>query len=240
MNDQTYLIIKDVDDLIISYLYPPDILSLSETNHHYQSSLSLYVKQITHIKYDLRLACETGNIIYVRWILTDINVPNNFDIHNSGWYFELAAKSNSIELIKYLINYLQEMSGLDALTIIHKSDIFPNSIKYGSIDISRWIIDSNENFDIHNPNDYFYKEESFICACENGNIETGKWLIQLGEKSHKPIDIHANDEEAFTTACKYGNLEMAQWLIKIGEESYGKIDIHDCFECAFRRLLKKI
>jgi len=62
-NQETYLITRDLDDLIITYLEPPSVLTLTEVNVHYAKKLSEKQNQFDWTRMNIVAMCE------YRWII---------------------------------------------------------------------------------------------------------------------------------------------------------------------------
>lgn len=58
--DNSFLIIEDLDDLILSYVDPPTVLALTQVNKHYNHILKDKQMQFNKIKFDAEIACKNS------------------------------------------------------------------------------------------------------------------------------------------------------------------------------------
>lgn len=262
MNNNKYIICKDIDRQIISHLSFPQILTMSAVNQTYRKMLRSTCQDIQEIKYNFCNACDYGNLKMAQ-DLWNMNRAYNLD-----HAFYLCVKNNFIDVAKWLID-ITEKSGTKII-IHYKShnnlfviacknnniqtakllvQLYDNGYdRWGeeffslydacnvssSLEVIKWLFELEEK-GYHKIGVHDYDEEIFRNLCCNSDVNAVKWFVEMCEKSSKGrINIHISDEEAFYNACKSGKIEIAKFLIELGENTYGKIDIHTTNEYPFR------
>lgn len=233
MND-CYLIIKDVDGLICSYLTPPHLLSLSAVNTHYRQLLKHQTDQFNYIKTDLDRAIKSGSLQMVQWILNKEKYAKRFlkQISDSELYgFLKSCKKGHIDIVGYLIDFVCQYDNGEYYISI--CDIVNEGIavacEYNHLAIAKRILELECVRNRQNEFEISYNM-AFVYACKGGNIAIAKWLLESG----KNINIHNGGERPFISACINGKIDIVKMLIKLGEDSGDKIDIHYWGEDAFR------
>lgn len=219
MNNQTFLIIEDLDQLILSYLEPPQILSLSEVNRHYANVTSSLRSTINSVKKSLPLACKADDVRIARWIHTTASISTSHaEYHKS---FKVACGKGNMQIVQMLLSkaYNPNKRPIKKMSILEHS--FQKSCMKGHLNIAQWLIEKcDDHIDIHH-----IQDRLFEIVCECGHLHVAQWLLSLGEDKQKKINIHSDSDIAFLNACLSGHLDVAKWLIELGETSYGKITI---------------
>lgn len=245
MNKYTYLIIPDLDNMIIAHMDPGTILRMSAVNKHFQSVCEIKRILINEIGDNFDIACEDGHLCIAKWIVErqeqkvkkGDKIPlfqqsSHMDttvIHEySDSLFHDVCSNGHIDIAKWLVELCEKYQ--DRINIHAENEQpFRSVCEYGHLDIAKWLIKIGEetygriNIDAISPNN---GHTPLLVACMNGRIEIAKWLISLEGTFGTKINIHYNNEYIFYNACMYGKLEACKWLIKLGEKSHGKIDIH--------------
>lgn len=235
MNDQTYLIQRDLDAHIVSYLSPFDICKISTINTHYNKLLSEKVADVIRSKMSFKTACELGLIWIAQWIIKiDEEMQNlikvfpilgkkyeSIDIYKHK-YFETMCKNGHLDMAKWYAQIVPKpISYFD-------NKLFLNICLLDHLKIAMWFVKycekNNHKLDIHYEN-----ERVFRILCKHNKFEMAQYLWELGQKSLGKINISARRNYAFRWACYNGNLKFAKWLVDLGG-----VNIHDVDEEAFR------
>jgi len=231
MNKNTYLILPDIDELIIAHLEPPQILSLSEVNQYFLQKVVVLRGYINRCKYNFEDAVSEDNTRSAKWLISTVKWNNGrgTKIVTLERALLIACQYGNIPMAEWTMEYATN-SGC----IIHGAlgGIF-NYIGVGDINVTEWLIreaeKSGRKIMIHSNGEW-----AFWSACSGDNIHLAKMFITLGEGSYGKINIHARRDKAFRRACKNGHIDIAKWLISLGEGLYGRIDIHIDNEKVFR------
>lgn len=89
MNENMYFTIKDLDDTIMSFLDPPQILSVSQLNKHYHNQTNQIRYQINDIRTNFLVACVRGNLLMAKWIL---RIRDKFDMQQKHRRYDRKCK----------------------------------------------------------------------------------------------------------------------------------------------------
>ena len=232
------IIIKDLDESIISFMDLPEIVILMQCNKNYYSKIKdmQLIKQWNIMKRfigeidDLFIeACKQNFIIYAQSLIArypHINIHkynDDDDIYNA---FQTSCIQGHLELAKWLKDLGETIRYSKVNIHLHDDFVFRVVCSKGQIDIAKWLIDLGENHCYDKINIHFQNEYCFEKACKEGQIKIAKWLIDLGENhGYGKINIHDGDDYIFKTCCNYHQIDIAKWLIDLGENhGYGKFD----------------
>lgn len=251
------------DDLeIVKYLFDNELknvcyLHLAVKLGHFE--IVKYIIEENKNPFDLEevfyMACENGHFEIVKYLIENENKNEIIQLkslrvasarsfqtfvetlkkkdHRNAKAFNLAYKSNHLEIVKYLIQ-----DGYERKSPIniheHNEFIFRFVCAKGYIEMAKYLFETSLN--VQSINIHANNECAFLMACKNGHLETVKYLFEMSSThDQKLIDIHVNNEQAFCSACENGDLEMIKYLLEIGEESKSPINIHTNNDLAFRR-----
>lgn len=230
------IIIKDLDDTIISFMELPECVGLMQTNNYYYCKIKLMTLIVEWNKMKnmegtitkiFDFTCRLGFITYAKSLITRYKIVVNILL------FKNICENGQLETAKWLYHHLLKRYG----DIIFTFDtfikiMFKKTCIEGHLETAKWLINIyNKKIDIHEDDN-----DLFLLMCFYGHLEIAKWLIDLGENyGHGKIDIHAYYDMAFNICCENNKLDVAKWLIDLGENhGYGKINIHNNNNNAFR------
>lgn len=212
MNDQTqYLILPDIDNIILSVVDHSSMMMISSVNKYYNTKLQSYRKYF--------LSCL---IISRNW--TGGRPVIDFD-------FGKMCTGRHLRMAQWYWNKITNRKVAESILSANDSCIFREVCRNNDDAMFHWLLEINTGNDI---NIRANGDEPFRSACKNGNIQMAQTLIRRYEQysdlfcnPNDRINIHAERDYAFRWACIGGHLHVAQWLVKLGESniSYGPINI---------------
>ena len=142
-------------------------------------------------------------------ILTDGFNPNQriYDEEFSAYPLNLASKSNSLTICRYLIH-----CGASVITVdMHKNTPLMEAVNNGSFPIVKLLI--NNGSQVNRLNTYRQSVLNLACYPRNLSIPIINFLIRSGAEVNN-INIYKNSP--LTEVCLNGNVEVAEMLIKAG------------------------
>ena len=215
--EEGFIINKDIDDLILCHLDPPDVLIMSRVNKHYRKVLEAKRDMVI---YGLTSMRSTGN------------------------KFAAVCGTGSMWLVSWFAQTLKHFYSMPAYRMIHeeKTDCLSHQFNGqgfaysfmraswgGHRHIAEWLIAFAEEENI-------YLDIQPICnklfteACMSGDLDLAKWVVGLvshgktpSQKAYLKTNIHYDSEAPFRLACAQGHVDLAKWLIAIGEETHSPI-----------------
>lgn len=240
MNNNTYIICKDIDQLILTYLSPPQVLCMSEVNRSLLAIAQPMRDRINQVKRCLDTACSHGYLDIAEYIWKRRNFWYNFDSA-----FISACKANQFEAAKWVVNtekkagdrYRGPCRSYDGISSY--SNAFVYVCRNNNLDMAKWLIKLPEKNGFRKIDIHSGEPSIFYFICKKGNRKFIKWLFYLSEIGYGKYDKNSC-YNMFEYSCLTGNIKLAKLIMDLYEKSSGKtFDIHCISESIFAEVCEK-